>query len=269
LVNAPPLRAGARLPWDDAEFSERMLREHLDARHDLASRRPETIDAHVEWLDGQMPRGGRVLDLGCGPGLYTQRLAERGHDCIGVDVSPAVIGYAQDRALQSAGVCKYLLADVRAVDVHGEFDLVMLLYGEINTFAPYEVVPIMRAIARNLAPGGLALIEVSTEAGVRRKASAPNSWYVADDGLFASSRHVVLRESAWDDAANAAVERWSVIDAVERFTRYESTTWLLDDSRIEALLASSGLELCDRSADLTGVPYYAESDFQTLRLQRK
>jgi predicted TPR repeat methyltransferase len=37
----------------------------------------------------------RILDLGCGPGLYTQRLASLGHTCVGIDISPASIAYAR------------------------------------------------------------------------------------------------------------------------------------------------------------------------------
>jgi SAM-dependent methyltransferase len=47
---------------------------------DAASRRPDTIDRSVDWLSNHLNlrRGGRVLDLGCGPGLYAERLAGPG-----------------------------------------------------------------------------------------------------------------------------------------------------------------------------------------------
>ena len=45
-----------------------------------------------------LERGARVLDLGCGPGLYTTRLAKLGHTCVGIDFSPASIAYAKAEA---------------------------------------------------------------------------------------------------------------------------------------------------------------------------
>jgi hypothetical protein len=39
-----PWSEGDNIPWNDPEFSERMLTEHLSQEHDLASRRSETID---------------------------------------------------------------------------------------------------------------------------------------------------------------------------------------------------------------------------------
>jgi len=62
---------GARLPWGDPEFSARILAEHLDQRHDLASRRRAVIDAQADWLAGFVAPGGRVLDLECGPGTWS------------------------------------------------------------------------------------------------------------------------------------------------------------------------------------------------------
>lgn len=79
-----------------------MLREHLDQRHDHASRRIETVDTHVEWLFETVLAGrpGSVLDLGCGPGLYTGRPAERGCSCLGVDISSASIEQARRGAAE-------------------------------------------------------------------------------------------------------------------------------------------------------------------------
>ena len=63
--------------WDDPHISQQLLAAHLDPRSDAASRCPDTIDRSVAWLTSQLDLRscGRVLDLGCGPGLYAERLA--------------------------------------------------------------------------------------------------------------------------------------------------------------------------------------------------
>ena len=60
-----------KIPWDDPEFSRRMLNEHLSQDHDMASRRSETIDKHVAWIHQEILNGksSRILDVGCGPGF--------------------------------------------------------------------------------------------------------------------------------------------------------------------------------------------------------
>ena len=56
-----------KIPWDDPDFSRRMLREHLSQDHDLASRRVEWIDKQVTWIHRELlqRRPSRILDLGC------------------------------------------------------------------------------------------------------------------------------------------------------------------------------------------------------------
>lgn len=57
---------GDNIPWNDPEFSPRMLMEHLSQGHDWASRRLETIDEYVGWLNHQLLGGkaGTERDLG-------------------------------------------------------------------------------------------------------------------------------------------------------------------------------------------------------------
>jgi len=60
-----PWAEGEKIPWNDPEFSKRMLREHLSQAHDHASRRLGIIDAHVGWIHSALLGGrpSRVLDL--------------------------------------------------------------------------------------------------------------------------------------------------------------------------------------------------------------
>ena len=72
--------------WTDAHISMKMLEMHLDPNFDAASRKPETIDHTVDWISkNYLPEQGRLLDLGCGPGLYCERFSRKGHDVVGVD----------------------------------------------------------------------------------------------------------------------------------------------------------------------------------------
>ena len=82
-----PWKDGGKIPWNEPAFSARMLKEHLKQSHDTASRRLSIIGSHVDWINSAFlsSDSSRVLDLGCGPGLYLERLAKQGHDCTGID----------------------------------------------------------------------------------------------------------------------------------------------------------------------------------------
>jgi hypothetical protein len=92
----PPPPDGSRAPgrgsiWRDPHVQQQLLLAHLDDSLDAATRVPATVEATVEWLVDGLPPGDAVLDLGCGPGLYAQRLADRGFEVTGVDLNAASI----------------------------------------------------------------------------------------------------------------------------------------------------------------------------------
>ncbi len=91
-----PFTPGEPLFWNDPHISSQMLRFHLDPDIEAASRHPQTIDRAVVWLIDtlSLKQGDSVLDLGCGPGLYTSRLARAGLQVTGVDYSRRSIEYA-------------------------------------------------------------------------------------------------------------------------------------------------------------------------------
>jgi 2-polyprenyl-3-methyl-5-hydroxy-6-metoxy-1,4-benzoquinol methylase len=64
---------------------------------------------HEHLLEG---KPSSILDLGCGPGFYSHRLAARGHRCHGIDFGPASIEYAQQHD-PSPSQCTFALGDIR------------------------------------------------------------------------------------------------------------------------------------------------------------
>jgi SAM-dependent methyltransferase len=206
---------GDNIPWNEPGFSERMLREHLSQDHDAASRRSEIIDRHTIWIYEALLAGrpGKVLDLGCGPGLYAQRLARRGCACTGIDFSPASIRYAIDIAEREALPIDYHLGDIRKVEYGAGYDLVMLIFGEFNVFKPADAHLLLTKMRTALKPGGRLLLEPMTLEAARRAGQAGSSWSAQPAGLFSAQPHLLLEEASWNDANLTATTRYYVIDA--------------------------------------------------------
>ena len=247
-----PFGPDTGIPWDDPAFSERMLREHLCQDHDRASRRFEVIERQVAWihevvLDG---REGVVLDLACGPGLYTSRLAALGHRCVGIDFSPASIRYATEEARRRGLACDYQLADLRSLELEGRFDAVLLLFGEFNMFPPADARALLLQARQGLEETGRLLLEVPSEYAVREIGDAPNYWEVEERGLFADTPHLMLAEARWHPDQKAATERYTVFVEHEPARVYSQTTQAYSDAELEDLLRLAGLSITGRYASL-------------------
>jgi SAM-dependent methyltransferase len=127
----------------------------------------ETItDIHAAVVDRLDPKPGqRLLDLACGTGAVAELAAARGADVVGVDIAPALIEQARQRAAERGLQIEYLVGDAEALGVDSaSFDLVASTCGIM--FAPdHEAVA--RELARVTKPGGrVALACWTPESGL-------------------------------------------------------------------------------------------------------
>lgn len=252
-----PWKSGGKIPWGDPAFSARMLDEHLSQDHDWASRKQEKINRHVEWIRREfLPReGGRVLDLGCGPGFYTARMARIGHVCVGIDCSPASIDHARSEADGQGLACEYRLQDMREGRFGKDFDLALLIYGELDTFRREEAGAILAEARNALGAGGFLVLEVHEEAFVRELGERAPTWHTASQGLFSARPYLCLQESFWSEEERVAIERYSVIELeTADVITYHSTTAAYSENEYATLLKNAGFCRAERYPSLVGGP---------------
>lgn len=262
---------GDNLPWNDQDFSRRMLAEHLTQEHNLASRRFDIIDRQVAWIHqavlGATPT--RILDLACGPGLHTSRLARLGHECVGIDFAPEPIRHARVTATREGLACAYRLEDVREAEFGGGYGLVMMLYGQFNVFRRPEAHAILGKAFQSLATDGLLLLEPQRFATVEGNGRAGSSWYSrgVGGGLFSDRPHLCLSESFWDARTRSATQRFFIIDAeTGEVTTHALTNEAYTDGQFLALLTETGFGDIRIMPSLVGVEVREESQSANLVL---
>jgi SAM-dependent methyltransferase len=253
-----PWTEGDNLPWNDPAFSERMLKEHLTQDHNHASRHTAMIERQLEWIlstTGLQPPA-RILDLGCGPGLYTSRLARRGFTCHGIDFSPASIRHARQTAHAEQLDCTYLEADLRRADYGAGFDLVMFLFGEFNVFSPDHARRILTQARQALKPGGWLVLEPQSLDAVRSQGQSGSTWYTSPGGLFSPQPYLALEESFWYAERQTAVIRYIVIDAASaHVSLFSSSVQGYSPGEYRQLLEDSGFTQVAFHASLAGEPH--------------
>jgi len=275
LIDRPPLepwKTAPGIPWHEPDFSARMLREHLSQEHDAASRRFSRIDRHVEWLHEQViPRTrGSILDLGCGPGFYTSRLARRGHRCFGIDVSPASIEHARADATEADLACTYMLADLRSAPLGAGHGAALLLYGQLNALPRSDIERVLGHVCEALTGGGVLVLEVHTDRAVEARGRETPFWYPSNGGLLGDRPHVVLQESAWHPDARAATRRWLAIDSeTADVTSYAETHEAWSDEEYREALEAAGFGEVKQVPSLTGKKARGGSDLFVLTAARR
>ena len=271
LLDKPaPFTPGEPLFWADPHISQQMLAAHLDPDLDAASRKPETIERTVAWIVDTLGlvAGDSVLDLGCGPGLYAAKLAERGLDVTGVDISPSSIayaeGYARTHGLSIDYRCKtYLeLADVN------RYEAALLIFGDFCTFNPQDRRRLLNNVHRALRPGGHFILDVSTRHH-RALAGIKNGWYVSQGGFWRPVPHLVLEQGFDYPDDKIWLDQYIVIEESGEMTVYRNWFQDYDPEMITSELSAAGFIMKSYWADLAGTPFHAESEWIGVVTQKK
>ena len=266
-----PWAEGEKIPWNEPGFSRRMLHVHLSQEHDWASRRATTIQKQVDWIHKEVlsSQPARILDLGCGPGLYTSQLAKLGHECTGVDFSQASIDYAREYAQKTQLRCSYRLQDIREAEPGSGYDLVMFIFGEFNVFKPEDARQILKKVHAAIPPGGSLLLEVHTFDAVHKIGLQPSSWYSTNSGLFSDRPHLCLQENFWDDEQSVATQRYFIVDAeTSQVTRYAASTQAYTQDEYLNMLKEAGFQDMAIYPSLTGEIDPTQFDLFAIRARK-
>ncbi len=110
-----------------------------------------------------LPPKPRVLDLGCGAGYESKRLASVGAEVVGVDYSPRSIAVARHRTPE----CRFEVGDFRHLNAElGRFDGVFASASLIH-IPPESIGDVFEQIATRLSPDGYLLVIVRDGEGTR------------------------------------------------------------------------------------------------------
>lgn len=106
--------------------------------------------------------GEKVVDIACGNGLYSRRMAALGAEVVAFDFAEEMILQARRRTTQHAERIEYLLLDATDEAAllalgEGEFDAALC---NMALFDMAEVKPLLRALARLLRPSGRFVFSV-------------------------------------------------------------------------------------------------------------
>lgn len=249
--------------WDDEHISKGMLEAHLNPDWDAASRRHSYIDCSVKWLTSIIPAGSKILDLGCGPGLYTKRLSDAGYDVTGMDYSKRSIAYAEEHDTKT----KYIFKNYLEMDYTEAFDVITLIYCDYAALIPDERKTLLSKIHRALKPNGLFIFDVFTEQTFNGKSDHTSWSYHEKGGFWSDNPHLCLEAEYY--FKNNTVKVYKTIVITENGL-HEYLIWDTVFTKHTLLneVTPLGFQMHSIYDDVCGSPYTGEADTLCLVLKK-
>ncbi len=259
LLNAekrPDLYAKNEEPfWDDSHISEQMLKAHLDPDWEAASYKHKTIDEIVEWQVkyNDLSKGKKILDIGCGPGLYTSKFSQCGVDVVGMDYSRNSINYARNYADKNCLNIQYLYQDYLTMDYFCEFDAIFLIYCDFGALTDSSRDLLLQKIHKALKPDGVFIFDVFTNFNWDQQDR--RNWYVSETGFWRPNPHLVLEQTFHYEVENVHINQHIVIDDNGKVSTYNLRDHYYSKQSISQLMQNHGFRVKDVWSDLTGKAY--------------
>lgn len=246
--------------WDDPYISKKMLEIHLDPEFDAASRTYEFIEESIEWLVNSIfeEDENKILDLGCGPGFYSKRLAEKGYSVTGIDLSKNSIEYAKSQVENTDLDIEYIRQDFLKMDYEDEFDIVLLIYCELGALTNEERDTLIENVYRALKPGGKFIFDVFT-ANNRDEKDLDRKWELSQKGFWDEKPYLALTETFSYEEEDTFLNQTIVINNDEEISLYRIFEHVYNKESITEVLNKFGFINHAFYSDVAGQKYSQES----------
>ena len=242
--------------WNDEHISAQMLRFHLDPVAEPASRAHAFIDRSVEWLIPTVGLGvgSRLLDLGCGPGLYANRIAARGVDVLGIDVSHRSLEFAREVARERSLPASFREGNYLTCELGSGHDAAILIYEDYCALGPRQRECLLARVRAALRPGGRFVFDVTAVPRFSQYRDAVTREPNLMDGFWAEPPYVGTHETWTYPALNLILERY-VIETATGERCFWNWMHCLAPDEVAAELAAAGFGEPTYFGDVAGAAF--------------
>jgi len=229
---------GSSFMWTDEHISKQLLNIHLNPDIDLASRKLSTITKTANWILSTQKETGKlnILDLGCGPGLYSEIFAKNGHNVTGVDISKNSIDYAIKSASDKKLNITYHNANYLNINLGAnKYDLVVMIYTDMGVLIPKERDILLNMIYRVLKKGGTFIFDVLKDNELENRTSS-KSWEAVINGFWKASPYIALSESFLYEQQKVILYQHIIVDSNANIEAYRFWTHFFSQNDVKKIL---------------------------------
>ncbi len=198
----------------------------------------------------------KVIDLGCGPGLYTHRFKAQGiGTVVGLDFSKNSLKYAIQQADQASLAIEYHYGNYLEYSDSRKFDLITLVMCDLCALSPEQRSELYKKFKSLLAPNGSIALDVYTATRFLNQNESLNLEKNSMNGFWSEKDYWCIQSSFKYEDEKVTLDKfvisqddkeWTVFNWLQHFT--------IEDLSQE--LATHDLEIKRTYSDLKGTAFF-------------
>ncbi|MFM2590165.1 class I SAM-dependent methyltransferase [Vibrio sp. TBV020] len=256
--------------WTDEHIAKQMLAFHLNPDLSLASRTASFIEESVSWLvsEFKLDENSKVIDFGCGPGLYTHRFKAKGvGTVVGLDFSKNSLKHASKQAELANLAIEYNYGNYLEFNDSRKFDLITLVMCDLCALNPEQRAELYSKFKSLLALDGSIALDVYTATRFSNQSESLNLEKNSINGFWSDTDYWCIQSSFKYEDEKVTLDQyvisqedkeWTVFNWLQHFTLEE----------LSQELDAHGLVIKKAYSDLRGTPL-ADGDEMALVICHK
>ena len=247
--------------WTNEHTSKQMLKYHLNDSIDAASRNKRFIEQSVEWIVSrfEVDKNSEIADFGCGPGLYTNMLAERGAIVTGIDFSENSLTYARQAAAEKGLTPTYIRANYLDFETTNRFDLIIMIMCDFCVLDPEKRKKLLSTFNSLLKPGGFVLLDVYSLNTFNQREESASYELNQLDGFWSPEDYYGFVNTFKYEKEKVILDKYTIIEASRKRVVYN---WLQCYSKesIRNEFEENGFKVDELYSDVAGKAFTPESN---------
>ncbi len=242
--------------WTNEHTSAQMLSFHLNEAIDVSSRNVEFINQSVEWIISRfnIDTDTKIVDFGCGPGLYALRFAKRGANVMGIDFSERSIEYAKKMATCEQLNIRYVKQNYLDFETDERFDLALMIMCDFCALSPTQREKLLRIFHRILKPSGKVLLDVYSLAAFEKREELAIYEFNLLNGFWSPNQYYGFQKTFKYDKEKVVLDKYTIVEADRTRTIYNWLQYFTSED-LERELMESGFSVDNIYSDVAGTPY--------------
>ncbi len=246
--------------WTNEHTSKKMLEYHINEAIDVSSRNKIFIERSVEWIVSHfgVDNKTKIADFGCGPGLYSTRLAERGAIVTGIDFSENSLKYAKQEADKKGLKINYVLANYLDFETPDSFDLITMIMCDFCALSPEQRNKMLSKFNSLLKPDGSVLLDVYSLNSFNQKEESATCELNQLNGFWSPDDYYCFVNTFKYDKEKVILDKYTIIEESRKRIVYNWLQYFSRDS-LRKEFEENGFKVDELYSDVAGKTFDPKS----------